>query len=67
MRTSKIDGRPIDQVANEVTRDSSESENIDLAAEATDSAPAKSLAADQPGKPQVPTSNPTPRRSKSRP
>jgi len=34
----------IDQAANRVTRSTSESEDIDLAAEATEGAPAKTLA-----------------------
>ena len=44
MKRSQSRPETIDEAANRVTRSSSESEDIDLAAEATEGAPAKTLA-----------------------
>jgi len=44
MKRSEPKSESIDQAANRVTRSSSESEDMDLASEATEGAPAKTLA-----------------------
>jgi len=64
MKRSEPKPESIDQAANRVTRSSSESEDMDLAAEATEGAPAKTLApnpnrrekgAGKTGKPEKPS------------